>query len=719
MVSEVNLTDEIVGLNRLEQSGETSWSIKIDGMFLSAITQYLVNDDIPTENIKDIVNNASSILSNCVNPQSSAAKHNTGLVIGKVQSGKTSNFISLAALAFDNGYNIVIVLGGTKKALVKQNTERIEASFNQLSDDVIVLNTTEYKSLVTEERIVQFLENGQKVVIVLLKNTKHINHLKNSIFSSATFINQSILLIDDEGDEASLNTLVHKGKESAIYRSIKDLIAIIPRHSYVSVTATPQANLLIQAIDVLAPEFGVLVDPGEGYCGLDVFHGIEGEYTIPIPDNEQSLLDGVIPDSFLNSLGMFIVGAALRTIRSNGKSIKSSMLIHPSHRIVDLNQVGEIINDRLGKWRDNANNPTDIAAEYLYRILDDAYSCLINQPGATIRDSSIEQTVLKVIKTAQLHVIHGQNVESNTDKFSNYNIYLGGNILGRGLTIKGLITTYIIRSAKGKSNVDTVEQRARWFGYKKDYIDLCRVYATPQILRHFSMIRDHEKDLWETVRIGSLHGSNFKALPRIFLLSDELDMTRKGVASTAKYNFHFWNLQRVYQDNPAYIASNNNVVSSYRDANKSELVEKFYSKFGRPHEILSDRKFTEVFDSLIKKFIFPDESEFNNIVIQKMLDLLLKKGINPVIDIYWMRVGAPAVHPVRDGIVSEYMVGRSPLDLSKPQVYPGDRYITKKDVMQLQIHQIKKKDTDIVSPTLALYLPEDYMSLLTGFVVRA
>ena len=84
-----------------------------------------------------------------------------------------------------------------------------------------------------------------------------------------------------------------------------------------------------------------------------------------------------------------------------------------------------------------------------------------------------------------------------------------------------------------------------------------------------------------------------------------------------------------------------------------------------------------------------------------------------------MRVGAPAVHPVSDGFVKEYMVGRSPLDLSKPQIYPGDRYITKTDVMQLQIHQIKKKGTDIVSPTLALYLPESYITQLTGFVARA
>jgi hypothetical protein len=126
-----------------------------------------------------------------------------------------------------------------------------------------------------------------------------------------------------------------------------------------------------------------------------------------------------------------------------------------------------------------------------------------------------------------------------------------------------------------------------------------------------------------------------------------------------------------------------------------------------------------VYDKILKDFIFPKSSEFNDVVIHKMLELLLKKGIDPKIDIYWMRVGEPAVHPVREGLISEYMVGRSPLEVTKPQVYPGDRYIVKSDVMQLQIHQIKKKETDIVSPTLALYLPEKYVSELTGLVVRA
>jgi hypothetical protein len=551
--TEVNLSEEIVGLTRLNYQDESAWPIKIDGRYLSAITQHLQYDDIPTKSIKDIINNASSILSNCVCPFNRVSEHNTGIVIGRVQSGKTSNFISLTALALDNGYNLIIVLGGTKKTLVEQNTLRIEDSFAQIKDEVVVLNTTDYKSQLTEESIIQFLENGQKIVIVLLKHAKHINFLKNSIFSKSIFNNQSVLLIDDEGDEASLNTLVHKSKESAIYRSIKELLERIPRHSYISVTATPQANILIEAIDVLSPEFGILVDPGEGYCGLETFHGQDDTYTIQIPENEQPLLDGVIPISFLKSLGMFIVGAALRTFRNPGISVKSSMLIHPSYRIVDLNNVGTLIEDRLSKWRIIANDPTDISAQQLYKYLNEAYANLTKQPDATILNSFIEQTVLKVIKATKLHVVHGENITADADKFSKYNIYLGGNILGRGLTIKGLITTYIIRSAKGPSNVDTVEQRARWLGYKRDYIDLCRVFATPKILKHFSMIRDHENDLWETVRIGNLQGLNFKALPRIFLLSDDLEMTRKGVAKTEKYSFHFWNLQRAYQDNPDYI----------------------------------------------------------------------------------------------------------------------------------------------------------------------
>jgi hypothetical protein len=117
--------------------------------------------------------------------------------------------------------------------------------------------------------------------------------------------------------------------------------------------------------------------------------------------------------------------------------------------------------------------------------------------------------------------------------------------------------------------------------------------------------------------------------------------------------------------------------------------------------------------------LFPSQSELNQDVINKLLQILKAKAINPRIDVIWMRDGVPAIHPVIVGIVSEYMVGRRPQDESLPVIYAGDRYMLKKpDVMQLQIHEINKKGTDISSPTLAIYIPSEYMSKITDLVIR-
>lgn len=100
--------------NYAQSNLNSTWPVTIDGRYSSAIQKYLVEDGIPEDGVAKIIENAAKILRYAPNPNSAAECHKTGLVIGKVQSGKTSNFISLTALAFDNKYDIVVVLGGTK-----------------------------------------------------------------------------------------------------------------------------------------------------------------------------------------------------------------------------------------------------------------------------------------------------------------------------------------------------------------------------------------------------------------------------------------------------------------------------------------------------------------------------------------------------------------------------------------------------------------------------
>jgi len=286
------------------------WPIECDGKFIATIKNYLVNDGIPKEGVEEITTNASKILRYCPNPYSDEKVNDTGIVIGKVQSGKTSSFISLIALAFDNSYDIVIVLGGTKDILVEQNKSRIEEYFNSVSSEVNVFDTKNDKELIQSDQIINFIKRCKKIVIVALKTKNKINYITKNVFKNSSLSNKPILVIDDEGDEASLNGKVFSKQMSATYNMILGLKAVLNKHAFISVTATPQANLLIDTIDTLSPNFGILVYPGKGYCGLDVYHSDE-TYIKEIPDEEPSILDDNIPQSFIEALSMFFVACAV------------------------------------------------------------------------------------------------------------------------------------------------------------------------------------------------------------------------------------------------------------------------------------------------------------------------------------------------------------------------------------------------------------------------
>ena len=335
--------------------------------------------------------------------------------------------------------------------------------------------------------------------------------------------------------------------------------------------------------------------------------------------------------------------------------------------------------------------------------------------------ASIEDDIIQVINMCGRHIVNGDSVSKSADDIYDYNIYVGGTMLGRGLTLKGLTITYIIRTAKGVSTADTVQQRARWFGYKTKYLDLCRIFAVSKILNEFQHIREHEEDLWDTVRQANMQGEDFKNMARIFVLSDDLRMTRQNVAVAEKYTFSFWNKQKVFQKDKNYIQSNIHILQAFRDAHcESIRIERYGS--GAPFTIIRS-DFLTVFDEILNRFVFPMETKLNRPLVTKLKTLLVAKNLDPDIEVIWMRdeTGSTSKHPIReDGSIPNYSVGRRPQDLSKPAIYLGDDYQFKKpDAMQLQIHMIEDTKSGIVSPTLALYLPTAVVGKLTNLVMKA
>lgn len=695
-----------------------TWAVSLDGRYMTAIQNYLEADGIPSIGVGKIVENAAKTLSYCPDPEGTERCQKTGIVIGKVQSGKTSNFISITALAFDNGYDIVVVLGGTKKPLVTQNRDRIREYFDA-TKEVLVLDTTDFKDQLTARKMHQFKKMGKKVVIVALKSPAQINYIAEHIFEDPILAEKPILIIDDEGDEASLNTLVKKGKKSSTYLAIEGLKSRLNRHCFLSITATPQANLLIDTLDVLSPDFGVLVDPGKGYCGLDVYHS-DNTYTRTIPDSETSLLDDGIPKSFIDAISLFFVACAVFKTRGKKPGDKLSMLVHPSQLKADHEIVFKKVETLINDWCQRSENKNDIAYASLKKILLSAYK-VYEHSGVQgmLPFDVLEDDIIEAINVCGRHKVNGDSVPKGADDIYDYNLYVGGTMLGRGLTLKGLAITYIIRTAKGASTVDTVQQRARWFGYKTKYLDLCRIFAVSKIIKEFREIRDHEEDLWETVRQANCQGTHFKDMARIFALSDNLKMTRSAVANTDHYSFKFWNKQREFQNVPEYIDSNKAILDAFR-AKYSAVLDIRHFGEGSPYAVISGIDFSEVKREIFDKFCFASGEKFNRSVVDKLEILLNRKNLSPKVDIIWMRDGAFSHHPIDCGHIPNYSVGRRPKDLKKPATYLGDDYqFVTPDTMQLQIHAIFDTNTQADSPTLAFYIPKNVIEQLTNLVIRA
>ena len=174
----------------------------------------------------------------------------------------------------------------------------------------------------------------------------------------------------------------------------------------------------------MSPDFGVLVDPGKGYCGLDVFHS-SGKYIKEISSKETSLLDDGIPDSFMLAISMFFVACAINKYRGSSQK-KLSMLVHPSQRKADHEKVYDKVNDLIENWRVLAEDKNDIAYQDLKPIVLSAY----NEYKKTIENipsfDEIEDLVINAIDTCGLHIVNGDKVSSGADELYDYNIYIGG-----------------------------------------------------------------------------------------------------------------------------------------------------------------------------------------------------------------------------------------------------------------------------------------------------
>ncbi|AFC99180.1 Z1 domain protein [Methanocella conradii HZ254] len=698
-----------IGIEPINQ--QDNWNINVETNEIRNLRMRYGND-VSDDDFQRVVETAVRIMSNFPNPQG-PPRAVTGLALGKVQSGKTLSFTTLIALAASNQYRIIVVLAGTKKTLFKQTKERLERDLG-INDPSVVNNILIFPNPKPRDipSISRTLDTGRCALIVCMKNRSRITPVTRLLSSPELRDKSPVLIIDDEGDEASLNTAFREESQSPTYRSILELRRSVPKCAYVAYTATPQANLLLQQLDALHPEFCVLVHPGEGYCGGSVFFGDNiSQYIRIIPDEHVEIIDeGEIAESLQEALALFLVGAAIR--HSRRRNDKHSMLIHTSHRMEDHSRLYNALYQLHENWlsrirlMDNDPGKQDLMQRFL-AAYNDLATTVSNPPEW---DMIREQLKFELNATC-IWIFNSLERREDEPLFQlENNIVIGGNMLGRGVTIKNLSVTYITRRAEGETNADTMEQRARWFGYKRSYLDLCRVYMTRQLREDYIELLHHEDDFWDSLRRYSDYGLPVSQWPPLLrLYSDSLRPTRPNVANYRRLDVNAWTIMQPILDPDA---AQNNLIAIDRFFHSHPPEP--YTIGNVTHQIVRACPILNVVDELVKN-IAPG-ADWDTELISEYLLRLLSNGRLMDIDVVLMsgpdngfRVRNPRLgingnaDPINGKInpMEGHSTNREPND---PLYYPGDREITN-GRPQLQVHKILYGG-ELRTCSLALHIPD-------------
>ena len=482
-----------------------------EGRFFELIHKKHI-DAYTLKGANNIVQNVRSTYSRLLRQLTTESNHNS-LLVGKVQSGKTSNLELLTALAFDNGYNLLIIYGGYDTELLRQCTERFGATFDSASGDDIVESDTPIVfttntvtkgsnpiACLTADFAVDLLEEGRPIIITCLKNSRVLSKVNRLLRTLVNVPNIKPFIIDDEGDQASLNTAKKKEKGTPTYNAIKAMKGILGNPLYLSVTATPQANIFQDDISALIPASVHLIQPGVGYNGASIYHLSENEIIQSIAEEQSST---TISDPLRKAIYYFIVASAIKQLMAEKKKEKlSDMIIHVDRKVSEHGALYSCVNDELKNIKaafENKDDDVDGYTFYLNKLKNSytLYTSEVIQSQFPFDNALLEELAICIKKTGVI-LQNGLGKETKeTERTKWHKIYIGGDLLQRGLTFPNLIVSYFTRFAKSGGNMDTTLQRARWFGYRSKYLDLCKIFTTDEISKEFTVLAEVEDDLWE------------------------------------------------------------------------------------------------------------------------------------------------------------------------------------------------------------------------------
>lgn len=474
-----------------------------------------------------------------------------GLVIGYVQSGKTANYTAVAAKAADLGYKLIIVLSGVHNALRLQTQRRLNAALGVDGTGVkfdpdrhlITLTSSEPSGDFRSGSLGLFQGNNQ-VLLVVKKNVPVLRRLREWLMGARIPMNLPVLIIDDECDQATINTGGNRFAQNASFpetseeeaeedtapsptnEHIRGLCNTFPRCAYVAYTATPFANLLIdhQAVDrevesdLYPKDFIIALPEQEGYFGARRLFGREDlpedenlEPGLPIcriiPDPDARVFrpaakdietaDYTLPTTLKLAVIDFLLASAARIV-TEGENVPLSMLVHVNFRVDVQTPVTILLKEYVEslrlRWKFELE-PRELEQELQARWESDFQDTCRQMGHPSLKFSELAPGLLSILRSPLRveTVNYFSEVEVDFDKEPYFRgILVGGNRFTRGITIEGLLVSYFSREAGA---YDTLMQMGRWFGFRDKYVQFTRIWTTQSLWSRFREVALAEDEM--------------------------------------------------------------------------------------------------------------------------------------------------------------------------------------------------------------------------------
>lgn len=652
------------------------------------------------------------------------------------------SFETVTALAHDNAFQIVIVITGTSNPLYNQSTGRLRADL-QL-DAQRVRRWMHFGNPGARDAVLQPIRDvleewrdpgtprdaKRTILITVLKQHMRLRNLTN-LLSRLDLTAVSVLVVDDEADQASLNTQVAQNQESTTYARLMALRQVIPNHTYLQYTATPQAPLLINIIDSLSPNFVQVLDPGADYVGgraffVDSPHHARLIPTNQVPTNNNPLAEP--PATLIEALAVFMVGVAVGL--HAGDTGNRSMFVSPSHRTIQHQEFYNWVRDVVEDWKRCLALPDgDLDKQELLEDFRRAHVDLAQTaPDIPAFDVLAPRFSQAFRNTRVLEVNARAGQTPQVDWRSAYGwIVVGGQAMDRGFTVEGLTVTYMPRGV-GIGNVDTVQQRGRFFGYKRVYLGYCRIYLEQSTRDAFRAYVDHEEDIRRQLQDFQRSGQPLNEWKRAFVLDTRYSPCRDSVVQ-------FDYMQRAFADewvSPSVVLASEAVADANRQVASDFIASLTWSDdVGhvdrtdiQRHHIFRDAPLRRIVEELLLRIRVTGTTDTQlNLGLLLQLAKALEESPDEVCTVYRMSPAAERSRGVDEsGEITNLYQGEAPVFPvdRRGSVYPGDRALRDAGNVTVQIHVLNlTRDGNVVArrvPVVAVWVPR---RLRRGWLAQA